>query len=89
LPPHWRTNKSLPEPFRILSVGPDIPNGTEVVVTAGNQGVPDAQLRNSVATFTNNVAKFNDLRFIGKSGRGMCRLPNVRVCPALQARSSR
>jgi hypothetical protein len=27
-------------------------------------------LRNAVATFKNQVARFNDLRFVGRSGRG-------------------
>ena len=29
-----------------------------------------AELRNNTTTFKNNVARFNDLRFIGRSGRG-------------------
>ena len=71
LPSHWRANKSLPENFRIIALV-DVPDGTEVSVTAGNEITPDAELRNEIAVFANCIAKFNDLRFIGKSGRGLC-----------------
>ena len=57
--------------FCVFSTEP-IPNGTECEVTAGNEGVACAELKNSVAVFQGNSAKFNDLRFVGKSGRGRC-----------------
>ena len=48
----------------------DIKDGTKVCVTAGNDENFSSELRNNTATMKNNVAKFNDLRFVGRSGRG-------------------
>jgi hypothetical protein len=71
LPPHWRKNKSLPAPFKIVAMDPiSVPDGTQVTVFAGNDEEFSAELRNNTTTFKNNVARFNDLRFIGRSGRG-------------------
>lgn len=71
LPPHWRKNKSLPAPFKIVAMDPmSVPDGTQVTVYAGNDEEFSAELRNNTTTFKNNVARFNDLRFIGRSGRG-------------------
>ena len=47
-----------------------VPDGTQVTVYAGNDEEFSAELRNNTTTFKNNVARFNDLRFIGRSGRG-------------------
>ena len=69
LPSHWRCNKTLPAPFRVLSLS-DVPDGTKVILTAGNDENSAAELRNATATFKNQVARFNDLRFVGRSGRG-------------------
>lgn len=71
LPAHWRKNKSLPAPFKIVAMDPiSVPDGTQVTVFAGNDEEFSAELRNNTTTFKNNVARFNDLRFIGRSGRG-------------------
>ena len=40
------------------------------MLTAGNDENSAAELRNATATFKNQVARFNDLRFVGRSGRG-------------------
>ena len=69
LPSHWRCNKTLPVPFKVLSLS-DIADGTKVILTAGNDENSAAELRNAIATFKNQVARFNDLRFVGRSGRG-------------------
>ncbi|XP_058803845.1 runt-related transcription factor 1-like isoform X2 [Phymastichus coffea] len=69
LPTHWRSNKTLPHGFRVVSLG-DIVDGTAVTVRAGNDENCCAELRNSTAFMKNQVAKFNDLRFVGRSGRG-------------------
>lgn len=71
LPPHWRSNKTLPVAFKVVSLG-DIMDGTMVTVRAGNDENYCAELRNSTAVMKNQVAKFNDLRFVGRSGRGKC-----------------
>lgn len=41
-----------------------------VTVKAGNDENYSAELRNCTAVMKNQVAKFNDLRFVGRSGRG-------------------
>ncbi|XP_039261573.1 uncharacterized protein LOC120337759 isoform X2 [Styela clava] len=69
LPQHWRVNKSLPTPFKIVALS-DIPDGTMVTVMAGNDENYSAELRNASAVMKGNVARFNDLRFLGRSGRG-------------------
>lgn len=69
LPPHWRSNKTLPVAFKVVSLG-DIGDGTMVTVKAGNDENYCAELRNCTAVMKNQVAKFNDLRFVGRSGRG-------------------
>lgn len=50
----------------------DVPDGTLVTVMAGNDENYSAELRNATAAMKNQVARFNDLRFVGRSGRGMC-----------------
>eukprot|EP00800_Vazella_pourtalesii_P021566 TRINITY_DN808_c0_g1_i3.p1 TRINITY_DN808_c0_g1~~TRINITY_DN808_c0_g1_i3.p1 ORF type:complete len:500 (+),score=90.26 TRINITY_DN808_c0_g1_i3:249-1748(+) len=69
LPSHWRSNKTLPVPFKVVGVG-EIADGTKVIITAGNDENFAGELRNSTANMKNNVARFNDLRFVGRSGRG-------------------
>ncbi|CAH1277068.1 RUNX1 [Branchiostoma lanceolatum] len=69
LPSHWRCNKTLPVPFKVVALG-DIPDGTLVTVMAGNDENYSAELRNNQAVMKNQVARFNDLRFVGRSGRG-------------------
>ena len=69
LPTHWRSNKTLPVSFKVVSLG-DVKDGTKVTITAGNDENFSAELRNGIGYMKNQVAKFNDLRFVGRSGRG-------------------
>jgi len=69
LPTHWRSNKTLPIAFKVISLV-DVGDGTTVTVRAGNDENSSAELRNCSAVMKNQVAKFNDLRFVGRSGRG-------------------
>ncbi|XP_076763645.1 uncharacterized protein LOC143431041 isoform X1 [Xylocopa sonorina] len=69
LPTHWRSNKTLPVAFKVVALG-EVGDGTLVTVRAGNDENYCAELRNSTALMKNQVAKFNDLRFVGRSGRG-------------------
>lgn len=71
LPSHWRSNKTLPVAFKVVALG-EVGDGTLVTVRAGNDENCCAELRNSTALMKNQVAKFNDLRFVGRSGRGEC-----------------
>merc|ERR1739848_146386 len=69
IPGHWRKNKSLPTPFKVVALT-EIPDGTQCVVQAGNDEEYAGDLRNASAVYKNNQARFNDLRFVGRSGRG-------------------
>ncbi|XP_035518966.1 runt-related transcription factor 3-like [Morone saxatilis] len=70
LPQHWRCNKTLPRVFTVVALGNDVPDGVVVTVMAGNEDNSSAELRNATATMKQGYAHFNDLRFIGRSGRG-------------------
>ncbi|KFP91204.1 Runt-related transcription factor 1, partial [Apaloderma vittatum] len=54
---------------QVVALG-DVPDGTLVTVMAGNDENYSAELRNATAAMKNQVARFNDLRFVGRSGRG-------------------
>ncbi|UMM11364.1 hypothetical protein L5515_000688 [Caenorhabditis briggsae] len=69
LPKHWRSNKSFQEPFYVVLLTP-VPDNTEVSIWAGNDEKPCEEVRNEKAKVHRQVAKFNDLRFVGRSGRG-------------------
>ena len=69
LPNHWRSNKSLPVSFKVVTLD-DVKDGTIVMIKAGNDENICGELRNNSAVMKNQVAKFNDLRFVGRSGRG-------------------
>lgn len=71
LPTHWRSNKTLPVAFKVVALGSDILDGTLVTIRAGNDENFHGELRNATASMKNQVAKFNDLRFVGRSGRGI------------------
>lgn len=73
LPNHWRSNKTLPVAFKVVTLA-DVGDGTIVTIKAGNDENWCAELRNCTAVMKNQVAKFNDLRFVGRSGRGKFRL---------------
>ena len=69
LPSHWRSNKTLPSAFKVIALS-DIEDGTMVNLRIGNDENFCGELRNNSQVMKNNVAKFNDLRIIGRSGRG-------------------
>ncbi|KAF7278657.1 runt-related transcription factor 2-like isoform X1 [Rhynchophorus ferrugineus] len=69
LPDHWRSNKTLPSSFRVLAAT-EVMDGTKVTVQAGNDENCCADMKNFSAIMKNGEAKFNDLRFVGRSGRG-------------------
>lgn len=48
----------------------EVIDGTVVTIRAGNDENYCAELRNASSIMKNQVAKFNDLRFVGRSGRG-------------------
>lgn len=47
-----------------------VEDGTRVTVAAGNEENDVADVKNNIAEVHQQVAKFSDLRFVGKSGRG-------------------
>lgn len=69
LPNHWRSNKSLPIAFKVVALD-EVVDGTLVTIRCGNDENYCGELRNCTAVMKNQVAKFNDLRFVGRSGRG-------------------
>ncbi|XP_036818162.1 runt-related transcription factor 3-like [Oncorhynchus mykiss] len=69
LPAHWRCNKTLPRAFTVVALG-DVSDGVLVTVMAGNEENCSAELRNATTLMTSHTARFNDLRFVGRSGRG-------------------
>jgi hypothetical protein len=48
----------------------NIKHNTRVIILAGNDYNPCATLKNNVSWFRDGQAEFNDLRFLGASGRG-------------------
>ncbi|KAL7642154.1 UNVERIFIED_CONTAM: hypothetical protein RMT77_006714 [Armadillidium vulgare] len=78
LPHHWRSNKTLPTSFRVVSLCP-VQDGTIVTIKAGNDENFCADVRNNSAIMRNQVAKFNDLRFVGRSGRGKSFLVTITI----------
>lgn len=79
LPTHWRSNKTLPTAFRVVCLS-GVEDGTVVTVRAGNDENCNPELRNATAVVKNHVAKFNDLRFIGRSGRGNQKIVTYITC---------
>lgn len=69
LPTHHRSNKSLRNPFKVIVLD-DVADGTLVTVRAGNDENCCAEIKNYTAVIKDQVAVFNDIRFIGRSGRG-------------------
>lgn len=68
LPIHWKSNRKLPFTFTVVLLN-DVQDGTEVVINAGNyENI--SEIRNNKAVMKGGVAKFKDIRFVGKSGRG-------------------
>ena len=69
LPDHWRINKALPVAFRVVALGA-VEDGTTVTLVAGNDDNVCGELINATAVMYDQVARFNDLRFVARSGRG-------------------
>jgi hypothetical protein len=55
--------------FKVISLD-DVSDGTLVTIKAGNDENCCGELRNCSAVMKGQIAKFNDLRFVGRSGRG-------------------
>ncbi|NXQ32471.1 RUNX2 factor, partial [Alaudala cheleensis] len=64
-----RVRRDKPGWVGVVALG-EVPDGTVVTVMAGNDENYSAELRNASAVMKNQVARFNDLRFVGRSGRG-------------------
>ena len=69
LPHHCRVNSPIHVPFLVVSTKA-IPDGTLLRLSAGNKFNPVAEMKNCEALMAEQVAKFPDLRFVGRSGRG-------------------
>lgn len=82
LPSHWRANKTLPVTFKVVCLN-EVPDDTLVTIKAGNDDNCCGELRNNTAIMKHQVAKFNDLRFVGRSGRGklFTLMITIHACP--------
>eukprot|EP01134_Creolimax_fragrantissima_P003605 CFRG3605T1 len=78
LPSHWRCNKSFLNSFLVYALC-HVPDGTECVVHATNEEQKESEMKNSTATMHNGVATFDDLRFVGRSGRGKALAVSVHI----------
>jgi len=78
LPSHWRCNKALPSTFTVVALG-EVANGTTVRLAAGNDENLCGEMRNATAVMNDSVAQFNDLRFIGRSGRGIVNFCDLKI----------
>lgn len=87
LPKHWRSNKSLPCTFKVIVLDCDVPDNTEVIISAGNKDNCNGELKNNLALFKNGVAQFNDLRFLGRSGRGKYFNITITIRPSVNQRT--
>lgn len=76
---------SSPSILQVVALGNDVPDGVVVTVMAGNDDNSSAELRNATATMKQGHAHFNDLRFIGRSGRGSSPV-SVYWCPVDHSR---
>lgn len=63
--------------LQVVALG-DVPDGTVVTVMAGNDENYSAELRNASGVMKNQVARFNDLRFVGRSGRGQSTFQSIK-----------
>lgn len=80
LPQHCRVNSPIHIPFIVVATSP-VPDGTLVRLSANNKFNPLADLKNAEALMSNQVAKFPDIRFVGRSGRGEHKRPRgVSAC---------
>lgn len=70
LPEHWRINKALPVPFKVVALGA-VNDGTKVTLAVGNDENLCGDLINSTAVMYEQTARFTDLRFVARSGRGL------------------
>ncbi|KNC73573.1 hypothetical protein SARC_13870, partial [Sphaeroforma arctica JP610] len=56
-----------------------VPDGTECTVHAQNEEALFSEMKNNSATIVNGVATFEDLRFVGRSGRGKTLTVTVKI----------
>jgi hypothetical protein len=71
LPEFIRAKKRLPHVFCVFfDKKLELKEGIEVKLEATSPKNSNGELRNNVSYVHNNQARFEDLRFLGKSGRG-------------------
>ena len=76
LPEFIRAKKYLGSPFCVY-FNNMVSDGVKVTIKASNYKNPHAELKNNESSVRNGVAEFCDLRFNGKSGRGIFWLFNI------------
>jgi hypothetical protein len=70
LPDFIRAKKRLYFPFEVYFEKGLVQDGCIVKLNASSKKNPGGELKNNVAAVSNGKATFEDLRFLGKSGRG-------------------
>ena len=68
--PHNRNCHASLSDYKRVSDPQEVPDGTLVSVKCGNDDNWGGEIRNCTAVMKNQLAKFSDLRFVGRSGRG-------------------
>lgn len=70
LPKFTRANKFIGT-YSVCVVDGRVPDGTMVIIKAFSEKTGWGQMKNNTAVLRDGLACFQDLRFIGKSGRSM------------------
>lgn len=69
LPEFSRANKYIGE-YNVYVGNNEVPDGTQCTIFAFSIKTGPGELRNNVSFVRDGIVKFEDLRFVGKSGRG-------------------
>lgn len=69
LPEFSRANKYIGE-YNVYVKDNEVPDGTRCTIYAYSVKTGQGELKNNVSVVKDGIAKFDDIRFIGKSGRG-------------------
>lgn len=69
LPGFTRANKYIGN-YKVFITNNELPENTPVLIRAFSTKTGEGEMKNNCTIIKNGIACFEDLRFIGKSGRG-------------------
>lgn len=69
LPKFTRANKHIGN-YKIFIANNELPENTPVLIRAFSTKTGQGEMKNNTTTIKDGIACFEDIRFIGKSGRG-------------------